>query len=228
MLSGTVMVYGDRAHSRRERFEPGSLELAPVTHLDYEHDRSRILAYSPDGGLELKDDSDAMRMTATLPPLPFADHVLQEVRAGERTGLSVEFRCIRSRVENGVRIIEKGAAAGRGAAQVTGLWGFPRGSARTSAKGLALMAALPTEITAIIPNVAAENAGGILGRDAPDSTRATTLATVALRLCFDHAPTAPIEIMQEAAVRLAGWLWGRAPHLTAQRRQGPLVAPRSN
>ena len=112
VLSGTVMVYGDRAHSRRELFEVGSLELAPVTHLDYEHDRSRILAYSPDGGLELKDDGDAMRMTATLPPLPFADHVLQEVRAGDRTGLSVEFRCIRSRVENGVRIIEKALLRG--------------------------------------------------------------------------------------------------------------------
>ena len=113
-LTGTVLLYGDRAQSRRERFERGSLELAPVTHLDYEHDRSRILAYSPDGGLELKDDGDAMRMTATLPPLPFADHVLQEVRAGERTGLSVEFRCIRSRVENGVRIIEKALLRGVG------------------------------------------------------------------------------------------------------------------
>ena len=83
------------------------------------------------------------------------------------------------------------------------------------------MAALPTEITAIIPNVASENAGGILGRDAPDSTRATALATVALRLCYDYAPAAPIEIMQEAAVRLAGWMWGRAPHLTGQRLKDP-------
>ena len=110
-LTGTVMVYGDRAHSRRERFEAGSLELAPVTHLDYEHDRSRILAYSPDGGLELKDDGDAMRMTATL---PFADHVLQQVRAGERTGLSVEFRAIKERTENGIRIIEKALLRGVG------------------------------------------------------------------------------------------------------------------
>ena len=38
-IVGDVMVYGDRALSRRERFERGSLELAPVTHLDYEHDR---------------------------------------------------------------------------------------------------------------------------------------------------------------------------------------------
>ena len=83
------------------------------------------------------------------------------------------------------------------------------------------MAALPSELTAIIPNVAAENAGGILGRDAPDSTRATALATVAVRLCHDYAPTAPIEVMQEAAVRLAGWLWGRAPHLTGQRVKDP-------
>ena len=111
-IVGDVMVYGDRALSRRERFERGSLELAPVTHLDYEHDRSRILAYSPDGGLELKDDGDAMRMSATLPPLAFADHVLQQVRDGERTGLSIEFRAIKERTENGVRIIEKALLRG--------------------------------------------------------------------------------------------------------------------
>ena len=111
-LSGTVMVYGERANTRRERFEPGSLELAPVTHLDYEHDRSRILAYSPGGGLELKDDGDAMRMTATLPPLAFHDLVLQKVRAGEATGLSVEFRAIKQRTEGGIRIIEKALLRG--------------------------------------------------------------------------------------------------------------------
>ena len=83
------------------------------------------------------------------------------------------------------------------------------------------MAALPTEITAIIPNVSSEISGGILGRDAPGSTRATALATVALRLCYDYAPAAPIEVMEEAAVRLSGWMWGRAPHVTGQRVKDP-------
>ena len=106
-LVGTVMVYGDRAHSRRERFEPGSLELAPVVHLDYEHDRSRVLAWAPDGGLSFEDGEDALRMRATLPPLAFADHVLQEVKSGERTGLSIEFRNAKTRTENGIRVIEK-------------------------------------------------------------------------------------------------------------------------
>ena len=53
-----------------------------------------------------------MRMTATLPPLPFADHVMQQVRAGERTGLSIEFRAIKERTENGVRIIERALLRG--------------------------------------------------------------------------------------------------------------------
>ena len=163
-----------------------------------------------------------MRMSATLPPLPFADHVLQD-RCGPASerALSVEFRAIKERVENGIRIIEKALLRGVGLLKAPDYGALPRGSPRTSAKGLAVMAALPSELTAIIPNVASENAGGILGRDAPDSTRATALAAVALRLCYDYAPTAPIEVMQEAAVRLAGWLWGRAPHLTGQRLKDP-------
>ena len=114
VLSGTVLVYGDRAHSRRELFEPGSLELADAVGLNLGHDRSRILAWAPDGGLELSDEDDAMRMTAKLPPLPFADKVLQDVAAGNRNGLSVEFRAIKERVENGVRIIEKALLRGVG------------------------------------------------------------------------------------------------------------------
>ena len=114
VLSGTVMVYGTRPHTYRERFEPGSLELADAVGLNLGHDRSRILAWAPNGGLELSDEDDAMRMSAKLPALPFADKVLQDVRAGNRTGLSIEFRFIKSRVEGGIRIVEKALLRGIG------------------------------------------------------------------------------------------------------------------
>ena len=52
------------------------------------------------------------------------------------------------------------------------------------------MPALPPEVTAIIPNVSAEISGGVLGREAPGDARTTTLASVALRLCYDYAPRA--------------------------------------
>ena len=113
-LSGTVMTYGDRAHTHRERFLAGSLELADAVGLNLEHDRTRILAYSPDGGLELEDDGEAMRMSATLPPLPFADLVLKDVRDGKRTGLSIEFRFIKTRLEGGIKVVEKALLRGIG------------------------------------------------------------------------------------------------------------------
>ena len=113
-LTGTIMVYGDRAHSRREVFAPGSLQPADAVGLNLAHDRSRIVAWSPDGGLELREEDGALRMTATLPPLPFADHVLKEIASGIRNGLSVEFRAIEQRTENGIRVIEKALLRGIG------------------------------------------------------------------------------------------------------------------
>ena len=113
-IVGTVMRYGDRAHTHRERFLPGSLQLAPAVGLNLEHDRTRVVAWAPDGGLELTDEDDAMRMSATLPPLPFADLVLKDVRAGNRSGLSIEFRYIKTRVEGGIKVVEKALLRGIG------------------------------------------------------------------------------------------------------------------
>ena len=83
------------------------------------------------------------------------------------------------------------------------------------------MSTLPGEVTAIIPTVSAALSGGILGREAPGSTRATALATVALRLCHEYAPDAPIDVLQEAGIRLGGWLLGRQPHVMARRVKDP-------
>ena len=111
-LSGVAIRYGDTAQSHRERFEPGSLRLDDHVILDWEHDQLRALAWAPDGGLELTDGPDAMRMTATLPPLPAGDRALEEVRAGKVTGLSIRFRPVRERMENGIRIIEEALLRG--------------------------------------------------------------------------------------------------------------------
>ena len=110
-LSGVAIRYGDTAQSHRERFEAGSLRLDDQVILDWEHDQLRALAWAPDGGLELVDGPDAMRMTATLPPLPAADKALEEVRAG-KLGLSIRFRPVRERMENGIRIIEEALLRG--------------------------------------------------------------------------------------------------------------------
>ena len=111
-LSGIAIKYGATSASHREQFEPGSLRLDDQVILDWEHDQNRALAWSPAGGLELVDGPDAMRMTATLPPIPAGDRALEEVRAGNVTGLSIRFRPVRSRVENGIKIIEEALLRG--------------------------------------------------------------------------------------------------------------------
>ncbi len=113
-LSGMVMAYGDISPSHRERFEPGSLRMADAVHLDLHHDAMRAVAWHPGGGLELRQDDEALRMVATLPPIPAADKALEEVRSGRTTGLSVEFRCLKERREGGLRVIEAATLNGIG------------------------------------------------------------------------------------------------------------------
>ena len=113
-LSGTVLRYGEVSPSHRERFAPGALRFAAAVHLDLEHDRERVIAYMPGGGLELAGDGDAVELAAELPPIPAADRALDEIRSGKRNGLSVEFRALKESREGGVRVIEEAELRGIG------------------------------------------------------------------------------------------------------------------
>ena len=113
-LIGTVLRYNDVSPSHRERFEPGSLALADSVHLDLHHDAMRALAWTPGGGLELRDEDGAMQMVAEVAPIPAGDVALAEVRSGTTTGLSVEFRAIKERREAGIRIISQALLTGIG------------------------------------------------------------------------------------------------------------------
>ena len=63
----------------------------------------------------IHDDSDALRMTATLPNTPTADEVLTLVRTGILRGVSLEFRSKREHFdESGTRIIESADIVGVG------------------------------------------------------------------------------------------------------------------
>ena len=113
-ISGVVMKYGEVSPSHRERFEPGSLRMADAVHLDLNHDRERAVAWSPGGGLELRDEDGAMILSAELPPIPAADRALEEIRTGRVTGLSVEFRAQKESRVGGVRVIEEALLTGVG------------------------------------------------------------------------------------------------------------------
>ncbi len=113
-LSGTVMRYGDVSPSHRERFEPGALRMAAAVPLNLFHDPERAVAWQPGGGLALRQDRDALTMTAELPPIPAADRALAMVREGQARGLSVEFRAVRERQDGGLRVIEEAVLSGIG------------------------------------------------------------------------------------------------------------------
>ena len=111
-VTGDVMVYGESSPSHRERFEPRSLVLAESVSFNLYHDAERSIAWHPGGGLSLDSGEDALRMVAVLPPIPAADRALAEIASGRTKGLSIEFRKIRDRFEDGLRIVESAELRG--------------------------------------------------------------------------------------------------------------------
>ena len=114
-LVGPAVSYGEISPSHRERFEAGafSLDTSEVRYLDYQHDRSRVLAFTG-AGLSFRDTDSALIVEATLPALPLADVALDEVRSGKLTGFSIEFKAIDERTEEGIRIVSRAELPGVG------------------------------------------------------------------------------------------------------------------
>ena len=113
-LLGAALRYGDVSPSHRERFEAGSIVMGGTLWLDYQHDPSRILAHTENGGLTLRDTESALNVEAVLPNIPLADKALSEVRAGVLKGFSIEFTANSERVDDDVRVIERASLAGIG------------------------------------------------------------------------------------------------------------------
>ena len=110
ILRGTVMPYGSLAilPFGRERFEVGSfVNLDGDLTLNRMHVRGAPVARTTAGSLTLIDSPDALRMVAVLPETRLANEVLDEVRAGLLTGLSVEFAALQERLVGDVRSIQR-------------------------------------------------------------------------------------------------------------------------
>lgn len=64
--------------------------------------------------------------------------------------------------------------------------------------------------------------GTVLGREeSPGGAVEARAAIVALRQCYEYAPGAHVDVIQEAAIRLAGWLIGTRPHARSQTAKDP-------
>ena len=109
-LSGVAVHYGSEARilDFRERFVPGAfgdLSGADVL-LNVQHQRTRPIARTGAGGLELRDSADRLEIEATLPSTRDADDVLALVEARVLRGLSLEFRASKETWSGSLRTIE--------------------------------------------------------------------------------------------------------------------------
>ena len=115
-LSGTVLEYGDVASigGISERFEPGAFgDLASLDIvLNVQHERTRPIARTGGAGLRLSDSPESLTMSVELPDTADARDTLALVKAGVLRGVSVEFRAIAERFEQGVRIISEALLTG--------------------------------------------------------------------------------------------------------------------
>ena len=90
-------------------------------------------------------------MTAELPPLPAADRALEEVRAGTVTGLSIRFRPVRERMENGIRIIEEAVLRGIAITRAPSYQDSRVEARSTEAPDMAVNTRLPGRLTPALP-----------------------------------------------------------------------------
>ncbi len=118
-LSGVAIVYGSEARifpDFRERFQPGA--FGDVSSLDVilnvQHQRSRPLARSGGGGLELRDSATQLEIRAELPQTRDADDTLALVESGVLRGLSLEFQATRETWSGTLRTIQRARLSGLG------------------------------------------------------------------------------------------------------------------
>ena len=116
-VSGVVISYGDVADTPfgRERFERGA--FGPLTDVDLianvQHDRARPVARTG-AGLLVTDSPAALTTRIDLADTVAGRDAGAMIRVGLLRGLSVEFRAIRERQENLMRVIERARLLGFG------------------------------------------------------------------------------------------------------------------
>ena len=70
------------------------------------------------------------------------------------------------------------------------------------------------QLAALMRTVGNRINGAVLGREDAGGAVAIEIAGAAVAFVADVAPKSPEAIGREAAIRLAGWLYGNRPHLT--------------
>ena len=99
-ISGLLLPYETEARDRKERFQKNAARWEGTIPLNRMHDRKEIVARA-----ELEQRDNGVHLRAKLPDTARARDLATEVRAGIHRGLSVEFKSIKEKSVQGVRII---------------------------------------------------------------------------------------------------------------------------
>ena len=137
-LTGEAVRYGQRATDRPERFEAGAFTPLGAVNLNLQHDPAIVLASTGDR-LQVTDTDRALEVRAELRP----GAALTLLERGSLRGLSVEFRALAERQQDGVRVIERARLEG------IGLVDTPSYAGRLELRALSgrtLAAAIPTGV----------------------------------------------------------------------------------
>ena len=111
-VSGPVVIWGETAQDRAERFEPGAFtSMADPLELDVQHDPAIIAATTADGTLTVNDTSRALEVRATLANAAQGEPgsaALELVGRGALRGLSAAFHPLAEhRAADGTRVITR-------------------------------------------------------------------------------------------------------------------------
>ena len=112
-LRATVIRYGERANIAgfTEEFLPGSLDHKDVV-ANLHHDRSKVIARTNGGGLNLLDSPESLSMELGFLPTQDAQDARTLARRGVLSGVSIEFRAIKDQWQGNHRTIEKAELSG--------------------------------------------------------------------------------------------------------------------
>ena len=117
IVSGVALVYGQPSRpldrkGTRERIEPGTFGELGEVFARFGHQRDRLLARFPGGGLDLTDSPIDLRFTLTLPDTTDGRDAAALVRRGVLRGVSIEFIRRQTRAEGSLLIVSRGTLRG--------------------------------------------------------------------------------------------------------------------
>ena len=212
-IMGTLIEQGRVAGDRREVFAPGSIEWpSNGVRLQAMHHGDTVMRFQP------VVDGAKLRIDEPLPDTPAGRDLADEIRSGRRGELSIHFHATEDVTLHGIREIRR-ALVSAVAAVPTGAYGEQaRVEVRQRPEGIRLPVTISVAELAVAVRIATTETETLQAGQQAVIARLLVVATEAVsRYC----PNAPDSVLDEAVVRMVGYLFDLAPE-EARRVADPL------